>query len=344
MSVNIRQTAFALGMVEQADLVTENSGAEFFRPTKVNQQLAEAKPNTESNAQDLGKDDEFATQVFLVSKDSGFQLECFTTSEMAAFAFAFGLGNSAATSPDPPAVRHTAVPQSSGIDLRSFSYVEKLPADGTYLDRLLRGCVVAGWTLQLNSGVGRQNSKLIIDVVGTGSEERPSGVTLPAPTTLHGLNAGSATITINGTNYITAKAIISLECGFRNNVRLDSGFFPGSGTEDGFNIRGRMEHGDREAFLRFVARLRTSSDEFTKLFAQTEGTAVITLTGAAIASSVNPHDLSITFHRVTFASAVVDQADGIATVSVECGVLKHASNGLMTAYATNEIALFGGET
>jgi hypothetical protein len=343
MSVNIRQTAFALGMVEQADLVTANIAAEFFRPTKVNQQLAEQKLNTESNAQDLGKDNEFATQVFLVSWDSAFQLECFTTSEMAAWAFAFAHGDSTATSPDAPAVIHTSVPQSSGIDLPSFSYVEKLPADGTYLDRMLVGLVVNGYTLQLNSGVGRQNSKLVIDVVGTGQQTVPSAITLPAATTLHGLNAGSATITIVGNDYVTLKTIISLECGFRNNVRLDSGFFPGSGSQSGANIRGRMEHGDREAYLRFSTRLRTSSDEFTKLTAQTEGTAVITLTGAAIASSVNPHGLSITYHRVTFATAVVDQADGIATVNVECGVLWHSSNGLLTAVATNEIALFGNE-
>ena len=266
----------------------------------------------------------------------------FLTSEMLAFAFAFGLGNSAATTPAAGAFRHTAVAQSSSIDLRPFSIAEKLAADGAHLDRVLIGQVVSGWTVQLNSGVGRQAAKLIIDYSGTGKRTEPSGLTLPAAATLHALNAGSMTITINGTNYVTGGNIVSLEFGFRNNVREDK-FFPGSGTQDGAQIGGRMEHGNREAFLRFVARLRTSSDEFTKVSAQTAGTAVVTAQGALITGSTF-HDMSVTFHQVVFRTAVVAENDGIATVNVECGVQKHASNGLMTAYATNEIALFGGET
>lgn len=344
MSVNVRQTALAVGIVDQADLVTANSNAELFRLTKTNAQIAEVGYNVEDDAGDIGKDDEFAANTFLSHKDTRFSLEAYLTSEHAAFAFAYGLGLSTDSAPEAGAYRHTATPIVSTIDMPSFTLLERIPASGTaVLDRALLGCVVDSWAIALNSGPGRQNSRITIGCVGTGQETLPSGLTLPAATALHGLNAGSATIVINGNNYISSKRIVSLEMGFNNNMRLDQGFYPGSGTDDGFAIRGRMEHGDRTAFLRFVVRSEQGGDEFTKTIAQTEGTAVVTVTGA-IAAGATAHDLSVTFHRVTFKTTTLADDNGILTTNVECAVLKHSTNGLITAYATNTIPLVGAET
>jgi hypothetical protein len=82
--------------------------------------------------------------------------------------------------------------------------------------------------------------------------------------------------------YVSNKNIVSLETGWKNNIRMDSGFFPGSGFQtagDGSTgaIRGRLEFGNRQGNLRFVARFESGSSEYTKLKAQTTGTAVITL-------------------------------------------------------------------
>lgn len=343
MAVNIRQVNLGIGLVDQADLTTVNANSEFIRPTKINRALAAVPLNTESNAEDLGKDDEFETQSFITNWDMTDTWEMDLTSEMAAWAASFCLGTSVDSAPAVGAYRHTATPQSTGIDLPSFSICEKLPSDGSYLDRVMIGNVIQGFTVQLNSGVGRQNAKLLVDIVGTGKMTEPSSVTLPSVTTLHRLNAASATITINGTNYVTGGNIISCEFGFRNNVRLDQAFYPGSGVQSGGQIRGRMEHGDREIFLRFVARLRTSEDAFTKITNQTTGTAAITLQGALITGSTY-HDMSATFHQVVFGSAVVAEDNGIATVQVECRVQKHTSNGTLTMYATNELPLVGIET
>lgn len=343
MSVNTRQQAIAIGKVAQADLVTASGASDLFRITKINRNTSDLRLVSESDAQDVGKDDEFASQNFLTNWDTQFQLETYLCSELAGFAAAFGLGNSVDSTPAVGAYRHTAVFQSSGIDLHPFTYAEKMPADGSALDRAIVGGVLGGATFQFNSGPGRQNAKLVLDVVGTGNFDSPSGITLPAPGTLHSINAGGLTITINGNNYITSKRIISLEFGFRNNVRLDSGFFPGSGSVSGANIRGRMEHGDRECFLRATIRREAGADEFTKYINQTEGTAVITGQGALITGSTY-HDFSATFHRVVTGSMQDVDADGIAAIAIEWVVMKHASNGVLTLYATNEFPLMGAET
>ncbi|HXG33324.1 MAG TPA: hypothetical protein VNJ11_08160 [Bryobacteraceae bacterium] len=39
---------------------------------------------------------------------------------------------------------------------------------------------------------------------------------------------------------LRAATLVSLELSFKNNLRLDSGFYPGSGTQDGAAIPGRM--------------------------------------------------------------------------------------------------------
>ena len=89
----------------------------------------------------------------------------------------------------------------------------------------------------------------------------PSGITLPAATTLHEFNAGMiSALTINGINYLTGgsgKQFVSLDASWENNFR--PGFFPGSGTQDGFQIQGRFEWGDRSFSVQFVVRVQSGS-------------------------------------------------------------------------------------
>jgi len=89
-------------------------------------------------------------------------------------------------------------------------------------------------------------------------------------------------VTVNGVDYVTSRNLASLELGFKNNLRLDSGFYPGSGTQDGAAIRGRLEFWDRESSLKFTARFEHGSTEHTKLRNQTTGTAVVGLQGELI--------------------------------------------------------------
>jgi len=109
--------------------------------------------------------------------------------------------------------------------------------------------------------------------------------------------------------------VVSLETTWTNNLRLDQGFYPGSGTSDGGQVRGRMENGDRASTLTFTVRMESTSTELAKLLAQTEGTAVITLQGALIAGSTY-NSVTMTFHRVRIKSAVIGDDSGIVTIVV----------------------------
>ena len=55
--------------------------------------------------------------------------------------------------------------------------------------------------------------------------------TMPPATVEKLLPSASLALSINGVNYVSNKNIVSLETSWKNNVRLDGGFFPGSGFQ-----------------------------------------------------------------------------------------------------------------
>ena len=143
-------------------------------------------------------------------------------------------------------------------------------------------------------------------------------------------------ITINGVDYVTNKNIVSLETGWKNNIRMDSGFFPGSGFQtpgDGSTgaIRGRLEFGNRQGNLKFVARFENGSAEYTKLKAQTTGTAIIKLAYDA------DNSLELTWQKVAYSVVEIAETDQILTVAVECLPMYDAANGILTAVAKSTV-------
>jgi hypothetical protein len=249
---------------------------------------------------------------------------------------AFGLGK-VVKSGTTPNFTYTCTPlfpaSGDAAELPYFSFVEQIrPGAGVVVDRMAVGCVVEGWTISIGSGPGRANSKITVEFVGSGKTTEPSGITMPAATVEKLLPSASLALSINGVNYVSNKNIVSLETSWKNNVRLDGGFFPGSGFQtpgDGASgaIRGRLEFGNRQGTLRFVARFENGSTELTKLKSQTTGTAVLALTYDA------NNSLEITWHKVSFASAEVGETDGIVTVSVECLPMWDETNGIVSAVA-----------
>ena len=173
------------------------------------------------------------------------------------------------------------------------------------LDRQAVGCAVEAWPISIGSGPGRANSKITVEFAGSGKViDSATGITMPAATVEKLLPSASLTLTINGVDYVTNKNIVSLETSWKNNIRMDAGFFPGSGFQtpgDGTTgaIRGRLEFGNRAGTLKFVARFDSTSTELTKLKAQTTGTAVITLPFDA------NNSLQITWQKVAFATAEI---------------------------------------
>jgi hypothetical protein len=249
---------------------------------------------------------------------------------------AFGLGKVVKSGTTPNFI-YTCTPliPSSGdaTELPYFSFVEQIrPGAGVVLDRMAVGCCVEGWTITVGSGPGRANSKINIEFVGSGKLTEPSAITVPAITLEKLLPSASLTLTINGVDYVTNKNIVSLETSWKNNIRMDAGFYPGSGfqtTGDATTgaLRGRLEFGNRAGALKFVARFDHNSTELTLLKAQTTGTAVIHL------QFDTNNSLDITWQKVAFATAEVGETDQIVTVAVECTPIYDATNGIITAVA-----------
>jgi hypothetical protein len=233
MPANIREKLIGFGFAKQAALATANTLAGIWRLGKLNSSFAGPKLNTENDAPELGKGHEFATQVFPTSWDVGGQIEKYLSSDFAAWAMAFSLGHVVKSGSTPNWI-YTCTPLdpvTDGIELSNFSYLEQIrPGAGVILDRMAVGCVIDGWALSIATGPGRANSKLVVDILGSGKHTEPSGITLPTATAEKLLPASSLTCTINGVNYVSNKNIVSLEASWRNNHRMDSGFFPGSGV------------------------------------------------------------------------------------------------------------------
>ncbi|HRK22598.1 MAG TPA: hypothetical protein PLX06_12350 [Fimbriimonadaceae bacterium] len=336
-AANIRETKIGLGIKYQSALHTALAAADCISLTKTNASLSNVDLRTEDDAMDIGKGDEWPTQQFLTNWEVSGTIEKYLSSEFLAWLFCFGLGKTTKTSPETGAYLYTSVPQdpvTDGIDMKAFTFVEAIRQGGSpVIDRAAVGCVVNDFQISLKSGPGRANAMATVNFVGCGKIVSPSGITIPAVTQEHYLNAASAAITINGTNYVTEKSFVDLDMEYSNNVRMDSGFYPGSGTDNGGALRGRMEFGDRTLGLRFRARFKSGSTEITKLMAQTKGVATISLTGATIAGVVN-HGMTITFPELGFASAIVQDAEGIVVIEVTGRPMKHSSNGILTAAAT----------
>jgi hypothetical protein len=129
-----------------------------------------------------------------------------------------------------------------------------------------------------------------------------SAITMPAATVEKLLPSASLTLTINGVDYVTSKNIVSLETSWKNNIRMDAVFYPGSD----FQTPATRPPARSAAGWSLATRGRASSwpayhnsTELTLLKAQTAGTAVIHL----------PFDtnnsLDITWQKVAFATAEV---------------------------------------
>lgn len=335
-TTRLQELQICFGKQKQTDIQTANTAVQMWQLRKLNAQLANPKLNTENDAEEFGKGHEFAVQSFQTSWDVNGTLEKYLSAEIAAWAMAFGLGK-VVKSGTAPNFTYTATPliPSAGDDaeLPYFSFVEQIrPGAGVVLDRMAIGCVVEGWTISIGSGPGRANSKITVEFVGSGKFAEPSNIVMPGATLEKLLPSASLTLSINGVNYVTNKNIVSLETAWKNNVRADGGFYPGSGFQTPGDatsgaIRGRLEFGNRQGTLKFVARFENGSSELTKLRSQTSGTATIGLSYDA------NNSLEITWQKVSFATAEVGETDGIVTVSVDCLPMWHETNGIVSAVA-----------
>jgi len=338
---NVRETKIAFGYKPQADLATENVIAEVWSLTKTNTALMTVAPVNEDDANDIGKGDEFPTQTFPTNIDTAVTIEKYCSSEFLAWLFCFTTGKATKSGAAGTGFTYAAVPSDpvvNCINLPPFTFAEQIrtPPDSV-IDRAGIGFVVNDWTLTMESGPGRANCRVSVNCVGTGKLATPSGLTpWPPVEAEHFLNAAGATINVIGIDYVLAASFISAEFRWNNNVRLPSGLYPGSGTQNGYAIRGRMEYGNRECTLTFVARAAKGSPEYLALIAspQTEGPATIAVNGATIGAGPGKHNFSIASTRAVFSAVVNGDSDGIVTVNCTVRFLKPTTGPYITLSAT----------
>jgi hypothetical protein len=336
-TTRLQEVLIAFGKGKQVDIATAQAAAALWRFSKLNGALANPVLQTENDAEEYGKGHEFATATYKTACDVNGSIEKYLGAEIAAWAVCFGLGKvvkSGAT----PNFTYTCTPlipaNGDAAELPYFSFVEQIrPGAGVVLDRQAVGCALESFQITVGSGPGRANFKITCEFVGSGKViDSATGITMPAAQVEKLLPSASLTLSINGVDYVTNKNIVSLETGWKNNIRTDSGFFPGSGFQtagDGSSgaIRGRLEFGGRQGNLKFVARFENGSTEYTKLKAQTTGTAVIALSYDA------NNSLELTWQKVAYQTVEISETDGILTVSVDCVPMYDASNGILTAVA-----------
>lgn len=337
MPARQQETLVALGYHKQDDIETIAVDGDLWRLDWNPFTLVNPGLTTENDAGWIGKGHEFIARVFKSHKDVAFGLESHLTSQKMAWANHFCLGATAKTGTGPWV--YTGTPAdgvTDGLERDYFTFAQQIrPGGSSIIDEAFVGCAVESFLVELQRGPGLANSRITMACVGSGRQTTPSGLTIPAATSEHVLGAASAAITIIGNDYVDLKTIESLRWGFRNNFDLDGGFFPGSGVQDGFAVRGRIEQGTREAVLEFTVRLEAGSDELANLIAQTTGTAVITQTFDA------NETYTATFHKVAIQAIERGEVNGIVTIDVTCAPEYHASNGLLTVAATTNFDEIG---
>ena len=318
---NIQETRIMFGYKPQTDVATPNLLTEMWSLTKVNPALSVVNPVNETNALDIGKGNEFPSQTFPSHMDTSVALEKYVSSEFLAWLFCFTTGQATKTAAGTTGFSYSATPNDPAvtcINLPCFTWDEQIrPAPDSVIDRALIGNVVGDWTLTMASGPGRANCRVSCTLPGSGRAQSPGLTPMPTVIAEHFLNAAGATITINGVDYVMLQTFISLEFRWNNNVRLDTGIYPGSGTQNGYAVRGRMEYGIREMTLNFVARAQKGSIEYNNLLSQVEGPASFGVQGALIETGIH-HSFNITMPR-TIMQAVVN-GDDANIVTVNCAV------------------------
>lgn len=310
MPSRVQQLILGLSIDKQADIVT--ASATFHRFRKLNATVTSPKPMFENDAAEIGKGNEFIFQTYPSHYEVGNRLEKYASSEFLLWAAAFGLGVVTVTGSAAP-YSYTIKPLDPGVtlELPYFSIVEQIAEGGAEaIDNLYIGCSIEDFTYEFNSGPGRASSKVMVNWIGSGKITSPSAITVPVLVNENNMLAAGMALTVNGVDYVGAKTIISGSIGWKNNLLEKAGFFPGSGLQNGLQIRGRLEIGTRVPTFTFTTRLLNTSAEYAALVAQTTGTAVLTV------SHDSNNSVTFTFPKITYQAVEVTEADGLVAVTV----------------------------
>lgn len=320
------QVQIAFGKAVQSDIATANSAGELWSFGSVTRAPFPLGYGTEDDTDEDGKVNEFPTQQFKVSKGGAHTLEFKLSSEIFAWASVMGLGKTVKSGAGPYVYTSTPmVRETDGCELPYFTVLQKILSA---LDQAVVGVSVAGWTLRLGSGPGSANATLSVDLIASGREAEPSGISFPASkVTPNRLLSASLALTANGIDYVTAKRINSLELSWTN--APVARIYPGAGVQDGYAVAGTLEYTKGRGYaLSMDVDFNDYADELLKIKNLTEGTAVLTLGSGS-------ETFTVTCQRMSFAEASWGENErGGLSLGLTARGLWHASNGLLTVAAT----------
>ncbi len=294
----------------------------------------------------FGKGTEWVENIFPTSIDAQWEWPFFLTSQNWVMAIAFALGSVTETSPAAGAHQYVATPAdpaADGVNLPATTIVAGI-RQGTadeITDMAIIGAVCTGFELRVQRGPGLQNTQLTSRWLGCGKYANNSGIAVPTRTSETRLGAGSSSaLTINGVDYLANARFVDMAYGYQNNPSTESGYFPGSGSQGGYDIRGRMRYGKRVQTLRVTVELEADSVELADLLAGTEGPAQFAITGPLIAGSTY-HLAQIDLPRVRAKAFAVAEADGFVVANVDITIMNDETLGPVILTGITDKALIG---
>ena len=342
----IQEVVTALGFKKQSALQVPLVAADMVCLNQTNRETMLPDLAYESDKDDMGKGTPFATQLFPLTARSGGPFNSRLTSEIAAIMGVFGIGLTTKAAAGTGflytcSVGTTFAALETDMPVTTFVQSCRQGANDVF-DFGLIGMALEEFSLQLKTGVGRDTAVMNSNWVGCGKYASPSTIAVPAAYSEHSLNIGGATaITILGTNYVSNLRFLEGEFRWKNNIPVDKNYVPGGGTQNEFNLMGRMRRGVPEASFRMQVEVVDGSSEWAAFLAQTTGTVVLTIEGATIGAGPDKHKLTITLHQVQFKAHRWTESDGLIVADIECDVQLHATNGILTYAATTELDNIG---
>jgi len=295
----------------------------------------------ENDGEFFGKGHEWIEQIFPTSIDAPWTWPSFLTSQNWAQVSAFAGGKTTATNPAGSAHQYVTTPMdpaADGVNLPLTSLVAGIRQGtaGEILDIAMTGMALAGFTLRIQRGPGLANTSLESRWLGCGGFSNNSGIVIPSRYDEIRLGAGAATsLLINGVNYLTNFRFVDLEFTYDNGIIGDAGYFPGSGSQSEYDIRGRMRYGRRTANLVWTVELESDSQELADLLASVEGNCEIAITGPVI-SGPNSHKMMIELPRTEHRAYSMTEADGFTVARVETDIKYDATSGPMIFTAVTD--------
>lgn len=336
-----KEIALALGFKKQSGIATALVAADMFRLRQTNPVMPLPNPIRESDKDDIGTDI-YATQTFPSHTEAKITVEQRLTSANFAWLSTFWCGATVKTAADTGWKYTSVAPQlanfvANGIDLPTTTILAAVRQGGTPVsDVALVGMACEEFTMDFKSGPGRDNATISSQWMGTGKSVSPSTITMPAATTEYSLNSGQMTVlSLLGVDYIANQRFLSLSITCKNNIREGLMRYPGSGSQDGFQLGGRMWRGTPEITVKATVLAEAGSAEQASLISGAEGPLTFTIVGAAVGTAF--HTCKVTLHRVQIKAAPASDQDGLIAYDLDVEPLNHVSNGYATFEATTNL-------